>query len=764
MIEQIARLEQQVTLATTAQGKIDALNNLAWEARDVDPDRARQLAEEAQTLTQAGEFSQAPYRAGVAHSLTVLSYLEHREGKLARSLAQAAEAITILESVQHLAWLPKLYGNLSLNHTALGNHAESVDYLLKQLTCSQTLGDENMEGAAYHDLALAYRRLKQYEQALAYLAKAQRLFERTDDTVGIVFVLFNQAYLYLDMEKHAEAQTSGLAALQLARATHYRHGELIALDTLGIICRHEQRLADAFAYYQEALAVAQLESGINLLARVEYALGEIALLQGDFAAAGQFAQAALASAEKLASDPVLVDAHRLCAKVYKTQGDYATALTHLEAVQGLTERIFNQENEQRLQALIVLHQTETARREAELLREKNVALEHEIAERKRTEQALIQAQKMESLGILAGGVAHDFNNLLTGMIGQNALALQKLPPDHTARMHLEKSHQAMQRAADLARQMLAYSGKGHFTVTDCDLNQVIRENLALLGSVTQHGLTFQLDLAASLPAIRADQSQLYQLLANLLINAQEAAATTIHIRTSQHPLHQTDNQFGQYTGQSLAPGLYVALTITDNGQGMDAETRQKLFDPFYTTKFVGRGLGLAAVLGIIRGHGGGVMVQSQPGQGTTFTLLLPALAVSALPVTPVSDTLGPLPTLDAALVIDDEVSVRDMLSAILAEKQLQVYTASDGASGLAQLRQHFQRVKVVLLDILMPDLSGWETLRQVRQLHAQLPVVLISGYPPAATTDRWQPDPYTHFLLKPFAIDHLLATVQKCLP
>jgi signal transduction histidine kinase len=480
-----------------------------------------------------------------------------------------------------------------------------------------------MEGTAYHDLALEYRALGDYEQALAYLAKAQVLFTRTDDPVGDVFVFFNQADTYLRMENYVQAEASAQAGLAAAQANGYHYGQILSLMTLGDISQAAQQLTKAFYYYEQALTLAQQSNIYDLEGSMQEKLGEVSLKQGDHSAALRFAQAALATYENVHSDLLFLGAQRLLAKIYKAHGDYAQALTALEAVQALSERVFNADNERRMRALIVLHRTEAARREAELLREKNAALEHEIAERKRTEQALIQAQKMESLGVLAGGVAHDFNNLLTSMVGQSSLALRKLTGEDGARPHIEKALYAMQRAADLVRQMLAYSGKGRFTISLCDLNAIIGENLPLLDSVTQNTLKFQLDLAPALPALEADQAQICQILANLILNAYEAEAKQVQIRTFTKPITASDQHYWQYTSQPLPSGNYVGLQVVDNGHGMSELTLQKLFDPFYTTKFTGRGLGLAAVLGIVRGHNGGITVESQPTLGTTITILLP---------------------------------------------------------------------------------------------------------------------------------------------
>ncbi len=252
---------------------------------------------------------------------------------------------------------------------------------------------------------------------------------------------------------------------------------------------------------------------------------------------------------------------------------------------------------------------------------------HDVTDRRREEETLRLAQKMESLGVLAGGVAHDFNNLLAVMLGHTSLALAKLPPESPVRGHVEKAVEAAERAAGLTRQMLAYSGRGHFQIRPTDLNQLVRENASLLGAAVpkQVQLVAQIDEAS--PHVAADPSQIQQILMNLTLNAAEAIGHrpgTVTITTRKREVGPTDWEVTQPMGEPLPPGLYAELTVRDDGVGMDDATRSRIFEPFFSTKATGRGLGLAATQGIVRGHRGGLRVDSAPGKGTTFTVLLRA--------------------------------------------------------------------------------------------------------------------------------------------
>jgi PAS domain S-box-containing protein len=243
----------------------------------------------------------------------------------------------------------------------------------------------------------------------------------------------------------------------------------------------------------------------------------------------------------------------------------------------------------------------------------------DLTERKRIEQQLRETQKLESIGVLAGGIAHDFNNLLTGILGNMSLAMEQVPPGDPVRELLGRSLRSSERAAELVRQLLAYAGKGRFIVEPIDLSALVRELSPLLMTSIPKPVRFELELAAELPLIEGDFVQIEQIVINLATNAAEAIgnrAGTVLIRTGVRDVVAQNGE--------LAPGRYVYLEVRDDGCGMDKATQAQIFDPFFSTKFTGRGLGLAAVSGIVRGHCGAIHVTSEPGKGSTFEVLLPA--------------------------------------------------------------------------------------------------------------------------------------------
>jgi PAS domain S-box-containing protein len=406
---------------------------------------------------------------------------------------------------------------------------------------------------------------------------------------------------------------------------------------------------------------------------------------------------------------------------------------------------------------------------------------NDITLQKETEQALHQAQKLESLGILAGGIAHDFNNLLVALLGQSSLAQRKLSPEHPAYRHIGKVIHAAEHAANLTRQMLAYSGKGQFEVKQLQLNELISNNLELLRVAISKNVRLETAFTPDLPLIQADVSQMQQIVMNLVINAAEAIPNqrTGVVRIKTYSTQLVPEQLGawQLPHTLLEPGNFVVLVVQDNGQGMSQEQVGRIFDPFFTTKPTGRGLGLAAVLGIMRGHKGGLRLMSELDVGTTFELAFPVsertpsslVAAGATPMPTNTNTNTTtndgLPTAVPILLIDDEAQVREAVVDILQMAGLQVVACASGAEGVAYYAQNNTAVSLIILDLSMPDMDGYETFQELVKLNSTVPILLSSGYSEseavrffATTEGQIQP---AGFIAKPFDVPKLLTAVQN---
>jgi PAS domain S-box-containing protein len=394
-----------------------------------------------------------------------------------------------------------------------------------------------------------------------------------------------------------------------------------------------------------------------------------------------------------------------------------------------------------------------------------ILISTDITEQKHAEMAMLHSQKLESLGVMAGGVAHDFNNLLTAIIGQTSLALNKAGTNiDGAQEHMQNVLLASHRATALTRQMLNYAGRSSADIKPLDLNHLIEENVQFFSASIPKSIRLQTHHAAHLPGMTGDAGQIQQLIMNLILNAADAIgqqAGTITITTAAYQLATQAVGQWNWSGGELAPGSYVLLEVVDTGCGMASETLNKIFDPFFTTKVAGRGLGLASVLGIVRTHCGGLQVTSTPDIGTIFRILFPAseyteqekdFPMTTYETTPFNDKL--------VLIIDDENEVRQVTAEILDLSGIATCQAANGLQGLELFRQHIDEIDLVILDLSMPGMSGEEVLKRLWQLKPGLAVTLLSGYDQHEVTRRMGSDHVLSFLQKPYSMDGLLQEIS----
>ncbi len=394
-------------------------------------------------------------------------------------------------------------------------------------------------------------------------------------------------------------------------------------------------------------------------------------------------------------------------------------------------------------------------------------ISQDITERRHAEESLRHAQKLESIGTLAGGIAHDFNNLLNAILGQSELALNKLPHGSPAENNLNKAIKAAMRAADLTRQLLAYSGKGKFVMEDINLNRLVKDNVQILEVSVPKTANLRFELNSTAPNIRGDAGQIQQVVMNLIINAGEALEANpgrITVRTAQITLMETDTEFWRYTHDPLSPGEYILIQVADTGHGIAKEKLSCIFDPFYSTKFTGRGLGLAAVLGIVRGHLGGIRIVSEVGKGTQFDIVFPMVKAETIShVQAASDQRVVEGKGRTVLVIDDELFVLDLVTDIFTEAGFVVLGALNPLDGIELYRLHHDRIVVVILDYSMPGLDGRAAFEELRKINENVWVLLCSGYTEEETTSAFSGARPVGFIQKPYRARVVLDYVQKIL-
>lgn len=386
-------------------------------------------------------------------------------------------------------------------------------------------------------------------------------------------------------------------------------------------------------------------------------------------------------------------------------------------------------------------------------------------ERLRLERQMLEAQRLESLGLVTGGVAHDFSNVLTVILGNLRLALAELPAAHPLRPRLERALAAADHGAGLTEQMLVYAGRAPQAQKPVNLSALVGEMLDL----ARAALPAHVQLCEALAPdvwVQGDETQLRQVVLNLVANAGEAMGVRPGRVELTAALVQADARelASAQGGAGLAPGRYALLEVVDDGPGMDPATRERVFEPFFSTKLSGRGLGLAAVLGIVRGHGGAVALASEPGRGSRFRVLLPCAAAAA--------RAGPAAgaeVLEAAgqparvLLIDDQEPVLELARELLGRAGYEVETALGGREGLARFEADPTRFDAVLLDLAMPELDGEQVGRAIRALRADLPLLLVSGFAADPASGRFAALRPAAFLRKPYGPEELAAALARML-
>ncbi len=395
----------------------------------------------------------------------------------------------------------------------------------------------------------------------------------------------------------------------------------------------------------------------------------------------------------------------------------------------------------------------------------------DITAQKQTEAKLRYLQKSESLGRMAGAVAHHFNNQLGVVMGNLELVLDDLPGEAVNRENLIAAMEAARKAADISLQMLSYLGQTAGQQTPIDLSAVCSQSLSFFQSATRKGTPVNADFPDAKIFVRADAVQIQQVLTNLLTNAQESVsdnqgAIGLGIRTVSQKDIPASNRFPlDWQPQDI---LYACLAVSDTGCGIPGKNIEKLFDPFFSTKFTGRGMGLAVTMGIVKNHGGCITVDSEPGSGSVFRVYLPlSMEKITFPLEPEKPAAVPARKVEnggTVLLIDDEEMIRKMAKTMLSRLGYKVLEAQDGVEAMAIFQQHQNDIVCVLSDLTMPRMNGWETLTALRQMGAGVPVIMASGYDRDTVMAGKHPELPQAFLNKPYSMaalkDALLKVMQ----
>lgn len=399
------------------------------------------------------------------------------------------------------------------------------------------------------------------------------------------------------------------------------------------------------------------------------------------------------------------------------------------------------------------------------------------AEHIELERRLQQAQRLESLGVLAGGIAHDFNNLLMGVLGNLDLSLLELPQGSRTRTLIEKAMNSGRRAAELTRQMLAYSGKGHYVVGRVNINDLVHQNEGFIRAAIPRTVALEIDLTSSSAVIEADADQVKQVIMNILTNAAEAIGEnpgTITLKT--HARYCDEKSLSHSRIYEKPPaGRFISVEVSDTGSGMDGQALARLFEPFYTTKFTGRGLGMSAVLGIMSTHSGAIFVDSTPGKGTVVSVLFPASAAEYSRAEYEGEEAaapeGRAAYKGLVLIVDDEADILEVCSVFVEHLGFSAITAPDGLEAIELFRSHAPQVVCVLLDLTMPRIDGIATYQELKGIRKDIPVILSSGFSEIDLSRRFSTMGLAGFIQKPYTlhelkdkITHVLGGLKKRTP
>ena len=401
--------------------------------------------------------------------------------------------------------------------------------------------------------------------------------------------------------------------------------------------------------------------------------------------------------------------------------------------------------------------------QAALIGDRWLGIFADISERRRSEEAMRQAQKLESLGVLAGGIAHDFNNLLSAMLGNLNMAQMKQPIGAATAPYLDNMEGTIRKAAELTRQMLAYSGKGRFVVEPLDLSRRVGEITHLLAVSISKKVHLEYELAPGLPSIEADPAQLQQIVMNLVTNASEAIGErdgTIRISTGRR--HIQAHELGTtFAGQGLEAGSHVTLRVEDTGCGMEPQVLARIFDPFFSTKGSGRGLGLSAMLGILRGHRAGIEIQSEPGRGSAFQVHFRA-SEAAVPAEEEAGSGSKAGRFHGkVLLVDDEPELRFSYGSMLQHLGFQVVAARDGREALERFSP--REFTLIFMDLTMPRMDGQEAFFQMKARDPEVKVVLASGYSEGEALQTLHGLRPAAFIQKPFSFQVLTRVLENVL-
>ncbi len=774
------------TRSLTTIDQIQEKIALASRLRDVNPKEALVVVEVARALLQAPlpQDGDESVGLGLAECALNAAWANVRLGRFVAACPEAEEGLRLFRK---LGKLPGAAGCLLVLGIAKGENGEN-DRALKLCLEAQALflkiGDQAGRARAINATGTSYRRMGDSGRAIEAYGTSMAVSRENNDNQGEARALCNIGYVYLYERKYEQAIEYAKRALAMERSLGNLAGELSNCCNLIqalVAAGRPQEAIDFMAGYDfeslsksglfsflelsQSLSTAYVETGrtddadVLLKMGIERArrdgnLRELGSLLCTFARlhrtapvkagstrAGELAAARSALEEALTCGQsrdwdvvqgIQEEFFALC----RQEGSWSEAFEHLEAAHQIAFKLSSASADERL-----ARQRSEQEAVDQRVRAEAEARQHEI------ERKVLQSQKTESLGVLAGGMVHHFNNLLTSILGNAELAERNadLVPEALADIKVSG-----RRAADLCQQIMMYTGRSDHRMAAVDLFALVHESIKLLRVTRVADCEIVCEFPPGPVFVWGDRAEIQQIILNLLINSTEARATAVLFQA-------TVVRLGPGTpaqGEALDPGEYIELSVTDNGEGMTPGVLARIFEPFFSTRFTGRGLGLPAAMGLVRAHKGAMAVESTPGCGTTVRLHLPVVAARAIvPPKPVAKAAARDSRL--VLIAEDEEMVRKMMVMCMDQLGWKTLEAVDGEEAVRLHKDHSGQVDLLLSDYLMPKVNGLEAARQIRSRDPELPVILMSGFTNAATVENFRAEGFENFLKKPFQLKEL---------
>ncbi len=727
--------------------EIDAINAFAWELRDSDAKQAFEMSKTAYDLSHQGPLETAPYLRGQAHSLSHLGYLNHYKANYDLALSQSLRALALFEQIGQSTGVPITLIIIGLTYLRLGNYAKAIPYHQRALKIAREIGDELGEAKALNAIGLTYLWRNQHKEVLSYFSESLQIYQRIGDTNGQCAVMTNLCMSYRDLSDYKMSLEYGQKCLRLSQVVGNKGREAMALSNIGITYSKLSNFKDALAYFNKSLDVIEYIDDKFVKVSVLLNIGKLYHQKEDYTLSQNYLHQAIQIAEESDQKGFQFECHEVLANTYKAQGEFELALKHYEQFHTIREFVFQEESENKLKNLELMHHTETTRKEDEI---------------DYLEKQLRQTQKLEAIGTLAGGIAHDFNNILGAIMGYTQLAALDLPANSEPERHLQEVLAASLRAKELVQQILTFSRQTEHEYQPIELAPAIHEVLKLLRASLPSTIELRQHISRQAMFVRSNQTQMHQVLMNLCTNAAHAMRMVGGILEVCAEPVQVDAAVANQD-QAWQPGPYICLSVRDTGHGISPENLEHLFEPFYTTKGIreGTGMGLAVVHSIVTGHGGFINVESKLGQGTTFTIYLPRTAE-----VPKSETSPDIPLYQGQgriLFVDDEQSLVRLGCAILTRLGYEAIPHTRSHEALEAFRAAPQDYDLVITDQTMPRMTGVALSRELRLIRPDIPIVLCTGLSHEVNEESARRMGIDAFLMKPLTMQEVSTTVQKVL-